>query len=109
MNRNIIIGVVLVLILIAGWMVFNTTEIEPEASVNLEGIHIMANGTVMLPSGVKVEGAEVTEDGMIKLPNGVIVEPVMDLREGGSMEGMNMDEKKMEGDGNMPMETEEDG
>ena len=69
----------------------------------------MANGTVMLPNGEKVEGAEVTEDGMIKLPNGEIVAPVMDLREGGSMEGMNMDEKKMEGDGDMPMEMGEDG
>jgi len=65
-------------------------------AIDLTGIHIMTDGTVMLGSGKALEGASVTPGGMIKLPSGEMIAPVMDMREGGSMEGMNMDEIKME-------------
>jgi len=67
-------------------------------AIDLTGIHIMTDGTVMLGSGEALEGAEVMDDGIIKLPSGEMVTPVMDMREGGSMEGM-----KMENDGGMQM------
>jgi len=89
--------IVLVIVIIVGIVIFGqkeTTDVGNE--IDLTGIHIMADGTVMLPNGKMVEGAEVTPDGMIKLPSGEMVAPVMDLREGGSMEGMNMDEMKTE-------------
>ena len=41
-----------------------------------------------------VEGAEIMDDGMIKLPSGEMVAPVVDLREGGSMEEMKMDDSE---------------
>lgn len=62
-----------------------------EEAADIAGIHIMADGTVMLGSGEKMEGAEVTEDGMIKLPSGKMVTPVMDMREGSSMGEMEME------------------
>lgn len=101
MNKRLIIGIVIALIVVVGILMFGNNETEMQS---YEGIHIMANGTVMLPNGEEVEGAEVTEDGMIKLPNGAIIEPVMDLRKGGSM-----GEMKMENDEDMPMEMEGGG
>lgn len=47
---------------------------------DLEGIHIMADGTVMLGNGEEVHDATITEDGMIMLADGTIVEPAFDLR-----------------------------
>jgi plastocyanin len=65
----------------------------------IEGIHIMADGTVTLENGEILEDATVTENGKIQLGSGEIVEPIMDLREGGSMEDT----------GGMMMEDEEGG
>lgn len=78
---------------IAG-VVKNTDLTEDQVSdaisfeTDLSGIHIMADGSVMLGDGDILEGATVTEDGMIMLPDGDLVEPVMDMREGGDMEDM---------------------
>jgi hypothetical protein len=47
---------------------------------NIEGIHIMANGTVMNGEGEEVHGAVITADGKIMLEDGDIVEPEFDLR-----------------------------
>lgn len=46
----------------------------------LAGIHIMADGTIMLGSGEEVEDATITDDGMILLSDGSTVEPAFDLR-----------------------------
>jgi hypothetical protein len=47
---------------------------------DIDGIHIMADGTVMNGDGTVLAGATVTSDGMIKLADGDIVEPEFDLR-----------------------------
>ncbi len=51
-----------------------------DSTVDLDGIHIMANGDVMNGDGEILEGVAVTEDGMIELTDGTFVEPVMDMR-----------------------------
>lgn len=48
--------------------------------VSLDGLHIMADGTIMLGSGEELEGATITEDGNIMLEDGDVVEPEFDLR-----------------------------
>ena len=55
------------------------TETSMHDDTDLDGIHIMADGTVMLGSGEVLEGAEVTDDGMIMLSDGDLVEPEFDL------------------------------
>lgn len=51
--------------------------------IDTTGIHIMADGSVMLGNGEMLEEAHVTEAGMISLPDGTMVKPTMDLRSGG--------------------------
>ena len=46
----------------------------------IAGMHIMANGDIMLGSGEEVHGATITADGKIKLEDGTIVTPAFDLR-----------------------------
>ncbi len=46
----------------------------------LDGIHIMADGTVMLGNGDEVDDATIDDEGMIMLGDGTVVEPVMDMR-----------------------------
>lgn len=48
----------------------------------IEGIHIMADGSVMLGTGETLADATVTTEGMIELGSGELVEPVMDMRSG---------------------------
>lgn len=46
----------------------------------LDGIHIMADGSVMLGNGAVVTDATVNDDDMIVLGDGTLVEPEMDMR-----------------------------
>ena len=46
----------------------------------LEGIHIMGNGDVMLGDGTVLPDASIMDDGMIQLSDGTIVTPKFDLR-----------------------------
>jgi hypothetical protein len=46
----------------------------------IAGMHIMANGDIMLGSGEEVHGASITSDGKIKLEDGTLVTPAFDLR-----------------------------
>lgn len=46
----------------------------------MDGIHIMADGTVMLGTGEVVETARVDENGMIIWQDGRVIKPLMDLR-----------------------------
>jgi len=48
--------------------------------MDIDGIHIMSDGTVMLGSGEVIDDATVTDDGMIMLADGDLVEPEFDLR-----------------------------
>ncbi len=49
---------------------------------DIEGIHIMPDGTVMAKDGSEVKGAEILENGMIKLQDGQLVKPLVDMRVG---------------------------
>lgn len=53
---------------------------ESSTDMDLSGIHIMADGTVMLGSGEEVHDATVNDEGMIVLSDGRVIEPVSDLR-----------------------------
>lgn len=53
-------------------------------SMDTSGIHIMADGSVMLANGKTVTGAKVTAAGMVQMPDGTMVKPAMDLRANGS-------------------------
>lgn len=55
-------------------------EEEEEDDDEYAGIHIMADGTIMLGNGEEVEDATITDDDMIELADGTILEPEMDLR-----------------------------
>lgn len=46
----------------------------------LDGIHIMADGTVMLGNGEALSDATINDEGVIVLGDGTEVEPVMDMR-----------------------------
>ncbi len=46
----------------------------------LDGIHIMADGTVMLGTGAVVSDATINDDNMIVLGDGSVVEPAADMR-----------------------------
>ena len=66
---------------------FNTEEDEHhhdahdhDDEIDLDGIHIMPNGDVMLGNGEVLSDATITDDGMIMLENGDLVEPEFDLR-----------------------------
>lgn len=86
----------IVIIIVVGFLMSGGND---TATQSYEGIHIMADGTIMLSDGEIVEGAEVTPGGMIRLPDGAMIEPVMDLREGdsmGEMETMEMDNHEHE-------------
>ena len=56
-------------------------EHEDEEGDGLDGIHIMADGSVMLGSGETLDTATVTDEGMIMLEDGTLVEPEYDLRD----------------------------
>lgn len=58
----------------------HANEEHEDEEMDLEGIHIMSDDTVMLGSGEVVADATVTTDGMIMLADGTMVEPEMDLR-----------------------------
>lgn len=53
---------------------------DDDSDDDYDGIHIMADGTIMLGNGEEAEGATITSDGMIELSDGTIVEPEFDLR-----------------------------
>ncbi len=46
----------------------------------LDGIHIMADGTIMLGNGAVVTDATINDDDMIVLGDGTLVEPEIDMR-----------------------------
>jgi cytochrome c oxidase subunit 2 len=48
---------------------------------DLQGVHIMADGTIMDSSGKVLIGARILEDGRIRLESGAIITPAFDLRE----------------------------
>lgn len=47
---------------------------------DLAGIHIMADGSVMLGNGEVLTDAEVLANGDIRLSDGRVVTPIMDMR-----------------------------
>ena len=49
--------------------------------MDLSGIHIMGDGSVMLGDGTTLTDASVNADGMIVLGDGTEVEPMMDMRQ----------------------------
>jgi hypothetical protein len=62
---------------------FATDEHEDDHDddeMDLDGIHIMGDGTVMLGDGTVVDDATVNDEGMIVLSDGTEVEPEFDLR-----------------------------
>lgn len=59
------------------------TEVAGESHAGMDGlagIHIMADGSVMLGNGAVVSDATITDDDMIKLGDGTLVEPTADMR-----------------------------
>lgn len=50
------------------------------SDMDLSGIHIMADGSVMLGDGTVLDDASVNDEGMIVLGDGTEVEPVYDMR-----------------------------
>ncbi len=48
--------------------------------MDLSGVHIMADGSVMLGDGTTISDATVNSAGMIVLPDGTEVKPMMDMR-----------------------------
>ena len=56
-------------------------EEEGEAEMDMSGIHIMADGTVMLGNGTVVTDAVINADGTISMPDGQVVTPLMDMRQ----------------------------
>lgn len=119
-NKNIIWSVVAVLILVGGWYYFGVNAPAPADVMTAEeagmpGIHIMADGSVMLGDGNIVDDANVNDDGNIVLEDGIVVEPVLDLRNASDeeiaehgMEDMHMEggSMEMESEGSMHMEEE---
>ncbi|MCE9541574.1 hypothetical protein K8R03_03380 [Candidatus Kaiserbacteria bacterium] len=69
-----------------------STGEHSHAVIDTSGIHIMADGSVMLANGTTVPDATVTASGMIRMPDGTVVKPAMDMRAGGDMEGMHHDD-----------------
>jgi hypothetical protein len=55
-------------------------EHSDDEDMDLEGIHIMMDGTVMLGNGEELADATITDEGMIMLADGTLVEPGVDLR-----------------------------
>lgn len=53
---------------------------DDDHDMDLSGIHIMADGSVMLGNGEVLHDATVNDEGMIVLADGTEVEPVMDMR-----------------------------
>lgn len=55
-------------------------EADSHGDMDLSGIHIMGDGTVMLGNGEALDDATVNDEGMIVLGDGTVVEPEHDLR-----------------------------
>jgi len=55
-------------------------DTQTSGEMDMSGIHIMADGSVMLGNGEVVSDAVVTSDGLIEMPDGQVVEPMMDMR-----------------------------
>lgn len=58
----------------------DTTEGSHAGMEGLDGIHIMADGTIMLGNGEALTDATISDEDMIILGDGTEVDPVMDLR-----------------------------
>jgi hypothetical protein len=118
MSNKTLIWVLVVAAAVGAWF-FLAGKNAPEApeamtaqEAGLDGLHIMADGSLMLGDGSMVETATVNEDGMVVLENGDLVQPEMDLRNAseteieGHLEALNDDDEAMEDDGAM---MEDDG
>lgn len=61
----------------------NTDSVEPQSSSDeesYEGVHIMADGTIMGKDGRQILGAVLLSNGSIQLNDGTIITPAFDLR-----------------------------